>query len=77
MWIGRWKEGQNPIFLHHCEGAPDPVCGEIFAVYTGGFLYKPVLSKKKNYLHITIILTILLFPAPGFLMALTSCLVKC
>lgn len=24
-------EGQNPIFLHHCEGAPGPVPGEIFA----------------------------------------------
>lgn len=33
MWLGRWREGQNLIFLHHCEGALGPVPGEIFAVW--------------------------------------------
>lgn len=31
MWFGRWWEGQNPIILHHCEGTPGPVPGEMFA----------------------------------------------
>lgn len=39
MWLGRFLNlgdggggvGQNPIFLHHCEGAPGPVPGGIIA----------------------------------------------
>ena len=32
-------------FLASLWGAPGPVPGEIFALYTGGFLYKPALKK--------------------------------
>lgn len=82
MWLGRWREGQNLILLHHCEGAPGPVPGEIFAVQKlqailgGSGISLPL--KNYNSLHITIT-HFYQSPAltPGFLMALTNGLVKC
>ena len=75
VWIGRWTEGQNPVFQHHCEELQVLFLEKYLLCILGGSCTSLPL-KKQLYLHITIILTILP-PAPGFLMAPTSCLVKC
>lgn len=81
MWLGRWWEGQNPIFLHHCEGAPGPVPGETFAarksqaILDGSgtsqplIIITPFVYSYHSYQSST--------PTPGFLMVPTSGLVKC
>lgn len=78
MWpAGRWREGHNPIFLHHCEGAQVLFLKKCLLPILGGSgTSLPVKITPFAYNYHSF-LTCLLPPAPGFLMAPTSDLVKC
>lgn len=68
--------GQNPIFLHHCEGAPGPATGEIIAAQKSQAILGssgtslPLKNNNNNNnnsmcIQLSFIPTGLLFPIPG------------
>lgn len=80
--------GQNPIFLHHCEGAPGPVPGGIIAAQksqailggSGTSLPLKIITRMiiiTVCIELSLIPTNLLSPDPGFLLSPTTGLCKC